>query len=478
MKALSEEQQAGLQGLADITLSIGRDLFARGTVRDAVAWEDARLGIWRVAWIVDPKRMERMGVVQDGSLPMRGPYVARIMKQYGMKGTSFEWEREMVMGDFLERVANELLDLIPEGEEIRVTIIPEPGYPWPAEDDVYYSARKGRWEPSERPSWLLPDNVVMPEMAVDSPGVDLCRLFPEEDVRPMGAEAARYGRKPDDYFLVTHAMGTIEGVTRFGTMEGIAGWEENASFVQKCGGLLFPSMAVGAFPAANFGVGILVADVGLVLNSLKPYRKRGDRSQVRVYNTDAWSGRTQYFFQEAAVAAFQQLHGLSDYIYHHDLNVWPLGAPRSLVAFGTVDVEEIERVPQLKRELRDRFRTWYRGMEPEAIEAIEDQVALTPARYPYLEAKVNGVMPLSDFPMAVVARQQEEGFRHFLKLTGFVGELLVVDVPAEVYEVMDAGWAPSDLSFERRKAIQSWAWMEYGWNVADAIRQAGRETEV
>jgi hypothetical protein len=409
-------------------------------------------------------------------MPFRGAYVGAVLRRHGVRNKNWDYEGEMVMGDFLPRLQNDLYEIVDEPFDI--TIIPEPGYPWPAPDG-YYSAKLGHVVRSERPAWLYPENIVDPSRDVDSPGVNLCELFQPPLGGEIGAEVVEYGSQSDDFFIVTHAMGTIEGMTRYGSVEGIAGWEENAQKVIDCGGLLFPSMAIGPIPSTNFGVGVLIADAGIVLNSLKPRLKRGVSPLSAVYSSDAWTGRTGDFFNETAILAFEQLHGLSDYIYYNEMNIWPLGAPRAWSVSGPgSQAEEIDKATTLKKKLKERFQIWTRDLSPEETEAVIQATGISEARYGYLEAKVNGVMAMSEFPMAAVPPQQEVGFRRFLDMTGFEGELVVVDLPDELFEVMNPDWDPSDTSFDRKNAIRAWANMQYGWHVADAVRERGRTVKL
>jgi len=469
----ANESADARKAIGDKLFVIGKELFPRGTVKDVVVW-DAPSGT-RAAWVMDPRRMRAAGIDHEGHVPFRGAYAASVFERHGVRAETLKYEREMVMGDFLPRASNEFYDF---DEGVTITIIPEPGYPWPAPDG-YYSAKLGRVVRSDRPGWLLPEDVVDEGRGINSPGIELCRMFPPRLDADLGATVARYGRGDDDFFLVTHAMGTIEGMTRYGSIEGVAGWEENARKVMECGGLLFPSMAIGPIPATNFGVGVLIADVGVVLNSLKPYLKRGKLPPAAIYSSDAWSGRTASFLTDTAVAAFEQMHGHSDYIYYTELNIWPLGAPRAWALSGPGELaEEVHRVATLKRELKERFQQWTRDLSPEETEALMEHVALTKARYGYLEAKANGVMQLSEFPLAAIPPQQEEGFRRFLDITGFEGQLLVVELPDEILEVMNPSWNLAGMTLEKRTAVQTWAQMQYGWHVADAVRGAGQELEL
>lgn len=457
--------------LANVTHQIGLSLFPRGWILDTFAWGDES-GDAHVAWFMEPVRMEKM-LGAEGRMPFRGPNVARALKALGVPYQNFEYEREMVAADFIARFQDALAGAMSEDyDPVSFTFIPRPGYPWPTGDDVYYSAKASRWLDSPRPEWLLPERVVDAGRAIDSYGVDLCALLPVVESPEGGPLVGRYGDGPDDFFIVSHAMGTIEGMTRFGS------WEENRTWVEQCGGLLFPSLAVGAVAPANFGVCVFVADIDLIVGALKPNRRRGQQQMVDVYDTDAWTGRTREFVVDGSVSAFEQLHGHSDYMYYYDQNVWPLGPPHAPELLGgPTEASTLDTERQLVRELKARARIWKRELTPEQLEKLGPEIGRTKARYPYLEAKLRGVMPIDEFPMVAVPEQAAEPFMEgFLDPLGFTGELVRIELPDEVAEVMGSEWNPSaDVSIERRYAIQAWAWQQYGWHVADAVRERARE---
>jgi hypothetical protein len=463
--------RSDLQKLGDMMFAVGKDLFPRGFLKDVYVWDSGELS-W--AWVMDPDKLRRLISLESGDvhLPFCGAPVTRALKSVGVDYDAFDYERDWLNPEtFLSHMANSMWS-VPEFAEstdsFHATFIPEPGYPWPHD---YYSAKKRRvLDGSERPSWLLPENVVDPSHHIDSPGVSFCDLIDPLKDYEMDAEVAGFGR--NDYLIVTHAMGSMDNVTRSGS------WEENAKAINECGGLLFPSLAVGAVPATNFGPFVMVADAGVVLQSLKPYHKAQKRIPSYVYDTDVWSETTGTFFKEAAVSAFEQLTGRSDWMTWFDLNVWSLGAPQAPELHGPGIANRLDRVAQLKREVRERASVYRRDLTPDDYHEMRERVLLTKARYPYLEAKANGVMPMSTFPMAVAPAQAADGFRGFLDEVGFAGRLVTVELPDEVSEVMDPEWRPAGMDFDRRLAIQAWANLEYGWHVADAIREAGRELEL
>lgn len=478
---MSLQVSPNVEKLGDMMFVIGKALFPRGYVKDVYAWDDGELS-W--AWVMNPGKLRSAIPYGEGptALPFRGPLVTRALAQIGIKYDAFDYERELHVTTFLEHMANSLWSVFPDADGFHATFIPEPGYPWPNE---YYSAKQRRViDGSKRPAWLLPENVVDPGMDIDSPGVDFCKLIGPLWDYSMGAEVCGWSRTigkgsfsqkawgSEAYFIVTHAMGTMANLTRQGS------WADNAEHVNSCGGLLFPSLAVGAIPATNFGPFIMVADVGVVLRSLSPGRSYRKHLPAYVYDTDVWSMTTGTFYKEGAVSAFQQLTGRSDWMYYLDMNVWPLGTPQAPELHGPGIGNRLKSLTKLLKEVRVRNDVYRRGLSPEELTEVFERVSLTKARYPYLEAKANGVMPMSSFPMAVAPKQAAEGFEEFLAKTGFTGQLLAVELPDEVAEVMDPEWKhPSDMSWEQRKVVQSWAELEYGWHVADAIREAGRELE-
>lgn len=458
--------ERALEAQAQFLYAVGKDLFPRGWVRDAVAWLDTapdtrgRLHRGdppaepRFAWVMPPDKLARTLRSEDGfEMPVTGRQVAQAVRRHGGSPGIFEYEYGMVAGDFLDRVPSafpkwpaDTLDEHGYPPSARMTFVAEPGYPWPTEQ--YYSARSGRWLRPTRPEWLLPDRIV--NTSVDSYGVDLCRLFKPEHGHELDAVLGRYGRKPSDVFMVTHAMGANVSPQA---------WAERTRGVERCGGLLFPSLAVGPIPATNFGPCVLIADVGVVVNSLKPFRSRGVSSLVHVFDTDAWSGRTADFLSDAAVSAFEQLHGHADYVYIFDTNVWSLGPPREAFV-GPEVADRLDRAAQLKRELATRFRLWRRDLEPEEIERMQDTIALTKARYGYLEAKVAGVLPIRAFPVAVAPRGRSGEFERFLDATGFEGDFLEVELPDELWQLM-----------QMEGSTRTWADLQYGWHILDVVRE-------
>jgi hypothetical protein len=455
--------------VGDIMLRVGREIFPRGYLKDVYAWEDG--GEYTFAWVMEPEKLARFLrsdnklVPGEAVLVPRGPYLTRVLRDVGIKYDAFDYERGSIsIYTLLTHMANSLWSLpaLEGASGFDATIIPLPGYPWP---HTYYSSKKGKVIKPKRPSWLLPENIVDEGHHIDSPGVNLCKLI--EPLYPsdyeMGFQAVEFGAGKSDFLIVTHAMGSMDNVTRAGS------WDDNVKMVNDCGGLLFPSLAVGPIPAPNFGPFVLVADVGMVLRGLKPYREKGTPLPSYTYDTDVWSMTTGSFFREAAISAFDQLTGRDDYISYLDLNVWPLGTPQSPELHGPGIADRLSTYAQLKREVRARMRIYKRDLDPDEMAAAFEAVQGTKHRYPYLESKVNAPVEMNSFPLAVAPAQAADGFRAFLRDTGFKGRLLTVDLPDEIADVMRSDWSPEGMDWDQRSVIQAWAHKEYAWHVSDVI---------
>ena len=466
------------QDAARKLLEIGQSAFTRGTVKDAVAWRE-KDGTQQFAWIMDPLKMAtNLGLGNPEAELRAAPFDYQIKRHFHIDETAFEHERTVGPSEFIWRMANALARAGAE-EDAGFTFIPEPGYPWPTRGDEFYSAKRGKMMPSPEPKWLIEIPADPGRDQKKAYGVDLCQLYADKPVTGADIGDAVVGQLGEMNFIVTHAVSprVRADVTdiRYGTREA---WKHAGENIEACGGLLLPSLAIGAIPATNFGLCILIARVGVVLEGLKPYRRRGIYP-VHVYNTDAWTGTTGEYVRAGAIAAFNQMHGHSEYMYTWENHVWPLGAP-SAEGGGPGDASFVMGTKKMATELKRRMRKWPRNLTPEKVMKVQDEVAMTEARYAYLEAKVDGVMPMNAFPVAVCPKQMKVEFTAFLDAAGWDGELLELEVPDEVYRsATDPEWVIRQLKDVARKdtelhsAIETWAQLQYGWHVADELAKRG-----
>lgn len=443
------DEKATMARVAAVLDRIGEVLFPRGTVKDSVSWDDGSCG-----WIMNAKRLGKI-VGGDGFMRLTAEHVHDVLRSIGLKDGVFEYESGwMHVSTFLDHM-NEVVNASSGGCK-RLTFIPEPGYPWP---EPYYSQKAGQMVQGNRPWWLVNDLLGN----LDYDVVDFCKLMPPLREHGVGAEVLKLGR---EQIVLTHAMGTMADLTRLGS------WDKNAKSVNDCGGLLFPSLAIGV-PATNFGPFVLVADVGLLKHSLKQGRGRVEDAPAQIFDTDVWTINRE-IVSIAGKSAFKQLTGASDWVYNIDVSVWPLGLDRQPEIYGPGVGNRLERMAQLKREVVERRRLWPRSMSPEEQLDVYENFLGKREQYPYLEAKVNGVMPMSLFPMAVQPEQASDGFARFLDATGFRGALLSVELPEEVADAMSDKW-PDSVDWKTRSMLKSWSERQYAWHVQDAILEHGSE---
>ncbi len=336
------------------------------------------------------------------------------------------WHGEKIFRvEFLEGIERLLDYLLGTEEGANVVLIPEPGYPWHSDYVMrYYDAKKNRVVISKKPSWAvrgtyedptlpLPDPVYHPSEVGEREGyvADYCQVFPSVNLSekfpqtlvnlPRGSEV-----------MVTH---TLE-LPRVPEEEDRKLIIQTAHEIKKCGGLIFPSLAVGLIPASNFGPITLVMSAGCVLSGLHPYRPRG-RYPVVLYNADVWTETVGAIKGELGRALFEELTGLgANYYYrHHLLALGPVMKEGEIVS--GVEAKRIRNVREMETTIRKRFGLWKGLIRPE--QWIEKTRMLTPAQsYAYLEAKVSNILGLENIQFAVCATEFKETTRLFLKSLG------------------------------------------------------------
>lgn len=432
---------------AQLMLQVGKQLWPRGTVKDLVT--DGK----RFAFVMAPTRMAAAGVGID-PVPFTEALAVHVLADHGLSSPGLHPSRHQpVLYDFLEALRYAL-----PMDEVQLTIIPEGGWLYPAIDEEFYSAKSRKMIRSEKPDWLLPDRIQV-FGGRTSLGIDFCKLFEPDDPPSMGKIAMQYGRREDELAFVTHAFNLDLQRRRDADRS-----RDTATSIRECGGLLFPSLGISHIPAIDFGSAVLFSDVALVLNSLKPRRKRGMPEWVTVYGTDAWTERTSDFHGTSAVSAFEQMHGWSDYMSFSDLHVWPLGAP--LVLEGTtagmtnIEVELIKTESQLRRDLRERARIHHRQADP--LDTHE-RYRNTKHRYPVAEAKSKGILPLSYFPICICPERDAREVEAFLQAAGFEGDVVDLSISDQMQKSLDGEVRDEGLSFSLKR--------DYAFMVADAAAE-------
>ena len=324
----------------------------------------------------------------------------------------------------------------------QVSLMPLEGSPWNYDDDEtsYYNAKNKKILKTARPTWLTTVQIYDESgKQVEAVAADLCQIIDQVTV-PGEFVAGAFQRGYDNLVLFTHCI-------NFNRVDEVA----MAEFIRECGGFLFPSLAVGPLPAANFGPVCLVFDPFVVLQSQKPYKKRRGRWPIVTYTTDVWSGTMYEFLGEAPVEMFEQLTGHSgDFTYYADRVFWVLG-PRVLLDRGPAVAKIVKNTKQLRAQLKRRGRIWKRGLDKEKLE--EQLSVLTEDRYPYLEAKSNSIVSPSAITACVYPVDMEEQVSRYLELIEFQGVKVPLDVEYDPYD---------------QEKVYAWSWA-----IHDAIDNLG-----
>lgn len=344
----------------------------------------------------------------------------------------------------------------PEPDYELVTLMPDEGAPWSPQNDPtpYYSARKKKVLSTRRPPWIVTVDADEQAQAAGHKttlGADVCQLLPRIERCGPTVVGVLSERKHFE-FLVTHSMAP-------GSRAGQDDLSHAANTIRACGGMLLPSLAIGAVPATIFGTLVLVCAVNLPLLGLRPYRSRTRADwPVTVYGTDAWTVVTRDVLSRGSRELFGELTG-NRQIGYSDF-FWVHGAPPATGAMmRPEDVVPLTGTKQLASVLVKRAKPWPRGLTQAQMDQRKAAFAMKVDYYPYVEAKVNGILPLSCLPLAVIPACRKQ-YLAFLRSAGFDGDVLTVDLPASAADAIESKTS-SNITDEL-----SW---QYAWSVRDAV---------
>jgi len=443
------DQLAFVRSWTEALLAFGKDAFVRGTVTDVVAWEGQstpRYSSFHFAFVGDAVKLATtFGYTVTGdetdeqinSGAHTGP-IARAARQHlRAKRMSEDLGRDqIVLADFMDRLTGQAIgefsrDEMPFTEAYGAWIL-NPGYPWPEDDSQpfsYWSAKKKALISPERPGWLIEvEDDSTHEMVL---GVNPCMVFPAE---PQTQEWPLWARAKSVDIIVAHSMSLpadlptshLPASYRYKELpQAIEG-------VRACGGLLFPSLSYGPMPASNFGPLTLVGHMGLVLDGLKPYKKRGVDPAAWVYEHDAWTIKTRELMTGVAQRIFGEMHGHEDYTYGH--NLWTLGPPAELFGGPSQGSRPIKTVAQLIAVAKRRGNIFSRSMTDAEFAVVNERVSGTVDKYAYGEAKGRRVISLDEFPLFIGPEHQRRQMEMFAKGVGYRGKIVTLDDPLGVSE--------------------------------------------
>lgn len=466
-------------------LAWAKDRLGRGTVSDVFAWRSpadpryrhfalygkaetlsARLGFERL--------LHNQGLWLDGSLA-RAFGVSSPHMRSGYPTTPFLSN----VGPHEEFGAYRLLDAIDttlarhalhtDDDLVHTAIITAPGYPYFGPGTAYYSAAKGRRFAAPTPPWEkyaeahTRAGVLRRGMR---PVADWCQLARRSQV---GAASISLVRGADPPLFVTHSL-DLGG-----------GWrhDEAALEILRCQGLLFPSLAVGPIPASQFGPCSLFASADLVRRELKPFRSRGQQTDVVLYATDAFTPVTSEIVTELAAKLYDQLTGRAG------SELFTYGTPHLYMAGIPTDDEtsEVEggaplvtTLADAERRLKKRFKVWRGPMTPAQFRRTMESIAIAPSatdkawsvrRSPdesaFLEAKAHVIVPMTAFRLAVVPDMREADYRSFLASIGYQGAVHTLALTGEERHAFSALTSVADEETQRVR-------YNYAWRVASVAR--------
>ena len=466
-------------------------------VRNVYMWED-RHGIKVFGLSGKPLQLQRYLMEEDNPKSNYDHWLTS--SAAGAFGIELEWREdrlertgrspspqfwhgeEILRSDFLDGIEL-LLDYVLGSEEgARLTVMPEPGYPWGADYVIrYYDAKKNRVITSKKPSWAVMGTYRDAYDGRDKVGyvADYCKIFPSVNLSEQFPQTLMTLPRRSEV-MVTHTLRlprVPEGKDRKQIIQ-------TAHEIKKCGGLIFPSLAVGLIPASNFGPITLVMSAGCVLTGLHPYRPKG-RYPVVLYNADVWTETVGAIKNELGRFLFEELTGLTrDYVFYPDLAALGPILREGLVGSDDIEAKRIRNVREMETTIRKRFGLWKGFIRAEDWLSRTEMMNPTQS-YAYLEAKVTNILGLENIKFAVCATEFKETTHVFLKSLGLRIPVYPVDAGLNNRAYVEESWKElrEELSSypEYQSLMDSWKFLDYlryhfAWEASKVIRQVSLDS--
>lgn len=318
---------------------------------------------------------------------------------------------------------------------IEVILMPIQGRPWWGTPGAFYSVKSKGWLPAEKPSWEIgPVEVQVSGEYKNVMVADLCKVSPRLEPKE-GWDRSVYLPSGKDRIIFTHSF----------HLENHPDSEEDldaAIQIASCGGLLYPSIAIGTMPAHDFLGATLFLSPWSVMDGV-----RDKDSRTKVYNTDAWTPTTRGLITEYAYRWYQELCGLQDsqdYMY----NWWNFFMSDGLNEDYTNDSGAAESTMLIKKESQvlkaasRRAKSWplekmkkdidvakliQKNEAPVVSRYRPDELVRSPEFYPFLEAKMSYVVTFGCVMFAAVPDYKEKLYRRFLASAGYKGPFVVYE---------------------------------------------------
>ena len=457
------EQQKWVDGYTSTILKLSRE-FPRGVFSDVVAWAEKPYGRdgnqdLYIGMVGNGEKIAKLfGFRTDdpGDFGVKGIWIANALKRVGgLDNSGFKdiGMHGVHISEFLDRMKNTAFGW--DGRkmpfaDVTFRFIVDPGHPWPASDEVekryndwiggfsYWSAKKHKQVAPAKPTWFI--DVEDPDRYTGTMrGVNPCAAFPPNDTR-SDVNGPVAGTIKGQLITLTHCVRNDVS-------------DDSIEKVRSCGGLLFPSLAVGPIPATNFGTIVFVFPLEMALRSLKPYRRRGVRP-TWVYNTDAWTAQTGELTRSVPEFLFEELHGHRG--FYEGSHMWTLGPPRVPTSNAPVDTRVLESTAQLGAAAKKISRLWKRDIaeakfaQLSKVEGTEDFAS----KYAYCEAKATEVVAVNDLPYIVAPMKLRASVERMVNGLGYDGEVLLIKDDFDLdspYERYKWAWRVSDIIKGLRK---------------------------
>jgi len=337
-----------------------------------------------------------------------------------------------------------------------MSIMPAEGSPWEPmqRETTFYNARTGKLGKTPKPHWIkrltsygIPEDSQRCDLIHKwgMLGAELCHLAPVLP-RPPGRAMALV-TSGNEFFLATHNLGSGD------LKADLKAWKSSARHINACGGILFPSIAVGPIPALTFGMITLVINPDVVFSGLKPYTGKTITSPVTVYSTDAWTETHRSFEGYVSNLLAEQLTG-------H----WNGDGPRHFYILGLPvktnspsEASHVSSTRGLDDVLARKSRAWHPGLTYAEVGKLRERGK--DDAYLYAEAKVNGVLPVEAITACAVPSPFEKEAESFLQAIHCHAPLIVV--PSTKRELKLIANGDMRESFDALYAL--------GWRTREAI---------
>lgn len=412
-----------------------------GSISDVVVWRDEdygelRFGLRGSPWGLYRNFIALMPVKQRvHEVEIACAQTLGIAQKISGQGSSmllspqFASSGELGLDEFASMIEGMLSSITTASPMMQThfTILPFPGIPLDEDSKPipYFSVARGAIEapPRRIPAWVA--------IREESKLVDFCSVAkvttPRKRADQFGSIRFFSNTSPSLGVMLTHAT-DLKQIQEKKTQRSI----------QKCGGLMFPSFAVGPIPATNFGTIVIVFDAGIVASSLHgSILRRASQPDISLYDTDAWTPTTSSAMSAFGESAYEELSGRRSLLEVDGVpTVYALG-PMHESAVGMSDADPIFSMKKLAAKAKEKNGVWgpFERSVQDAVN-FEKYMGSSFFRYGYLEAKASTIVPLGNALAVVAPINQAEKAASALATMGFTGDVIGIEMPVKKQKLL------------------------------------------